>query len=67
MSGELPKSKDEIALDRMFAENNKIKIGDKIKIKNVNYKVSGLVALSDYCPHRKFHPEYSYFQPRQWN
>ncbi len=48
MSGELPKSKDEIALDRMFAENNKIKIGDKIKIKNKNYKVSGLVALSDY-------------------
>ena len=48
MGGELPKNKDEIALDRMFAENNKIKIGDKIKIKNKNYKVSGLVALSDY-------------------
>ena len=33
MGGELPKNKDEIAHDRMFAENNKIKIGDKIKKK----------------------------------
>lgn len=48
MSGELPKSREEIALDRMFAENNKIGIGDKIKIRNKNYKVCGLVALSDY-------------------
>lgn len=48
MSGELPKSRKEIALDRMFAENNKIGIGDKIKIRNKNYKVCGLVALSDY-------------------
>ena len=45
MGGELPKNKDEIALDRMFAENNKIKIGDKIKIKNKNYKVSGFVCI----------------------
>lgn len=47
MSGELPKGKNEIALDRMFAENNKLNIGDKIKIKNKNYKICGLVALSD--------------------
>lgn len=32
----------------MFAENNKIGIGDKIKIRNKNYKVCGLVARSDY-------------------
>lgn len=48
MSGVLPKAKNEIALDRMFAENNDIKIGDTTKIKGRKYKVVGLVALSDY-------------------
>lgn len=48
MEGELPKKSKEIALDRLHAENNNIKIGDEIEFKNIKYKVSGFVALSDY-------------------
>lgn len=45
MSGRLPKGDNEIALDRMFASNNSIKVGSTLWN---TYKVVGLVALSDY-------------------
>ncbi|MCR5587739.1 MAG: FtsX-like permease family protein [Lachnospiraceae bacterium] len=48
IKGELPENSDEIAVDRMFADNNKLKIGDKLKIDNKEFKISALVALSDY-------------------
>lgn len=48
MEGKLPDKKDEIALDRMFAENNDIAVGDSIKISGNKKKVTGYVALSDY-------------------
>lgn len=48
MKGKLPKSKDEIAIDRMYADNNEVKPGDKIKVGERKLTVSGLVALSDY-------------------
>lgn len=48
MSGEMPKTENEIAVDRMFAENNKIAVGDNVNINSKNYIVSGLIALSDY-------------------
>ena len=48
MDGEFPKKNNEIALDRMFADNNKIKIGDTVGFSKEKYKVTGLVALSDY-------------------
>lgn len=48
MEGSLPKKNDELAIDRMFAENNGIKTGDELEIGGRNYKVSGFVALSDY-------------------
>lgn len=48
MSGEMPTKDNEIAVDRMFAENNKITVGDSLKIKGKKYVVSGLIALSDY-------------------
>ena len=48
MDGEIPKKNNEIALDRMFADNNKIKIGDTVGFSKEKYKVTGLVALSDY-------------------
>ena len=48
LKGKLPGNKDEIALDRLFAINNKINIGDKVKIGKTKFKVSGYVALSDY-------------------
>lgn len=48
MSGEMPTKDSEIAVDRMFADNNKITVGDSLKIKGKKYVVSGLIALSDY-------------------
>lgn len=48
MKGRMPKEKDEIVIDRLFAENNKIKTGDKLKLDGKRYKVTGYVALSDY-------------------
>lgn len=48
MKGEMPTAKDEIAIDRMYADNNNLTIGDKIKIEGEDLTVTGLVALSDY-------------------
>ena len=48
MSGEMPKAENEIAVDRMFAKNNKIAVGNNVNINSKNYIVSGLIALSDY-------------------
>lgn len=48
MEGEFPKTNDEIAVDRMYAENNKIAVGDTITVGGRAMKITGLVALSDY-------------------
>ena len=48
MKGSMPKGKAEIAVDRMYADNNDIAVGDTICIGNSKKKVSGYVALSDY-------------------
>lgn len=48
MKGSLPDSDDELAIDRMFAENNDIEIGDELEVGGRDYKVCGYVALSDY-------------------
>ncbi len=48
MEGEFPISSGEIAIDRMYAENNDLKVGDKIEEDNTSWTISGLVALSDY-------------------
>ena len=48
MSGGMPAAKNEIAIDRMYADNNKLKVGDKLKIAGEELTVTGLVALPDY-------------------
>ena len=48
MEGRLPEKNGEIAVDRLFAENNGMAIGDRIKIEGQKLTVTGLVALSDY-------------------
>lgn len=48
MEGALPEKKDEIGLDRMFAENNNLAVGDTISVGDRTLTISGLVALSDY-------------------
>lgn len=48
MKGEMPENDNEITIDRMYADNNKVKVGDKIRVGDKKFKVSGLVALSDF-------------------
>ena len=48
MKGSLPAAADEIAIDRMYADNNDLHIGDTLTVSNTAYTISGLVALSDY-------------------
>lgn len=48
MHGNMPESDDEIVIDRMYADNNKLKVGDIIRVKDKEYTISGLVAFSDY-------------------
>lgn len=48
MQGKMPTKKNEIAIDRMYAVNNKIEVGDKIGSDTHSWTVTGLVALSDY-------------------
>lgn len=55
MEGELPTGTDEIAIDRMYADNNKLVVGDTLENEEGRiYKISGLVALPDYsCLYEK--------------
>lgn len=48
MDGELPAEKDEIAIDRLFAKNNDLKIGDTVHVGKKDLVITGLVALPDY-------------------
>lgn len=48
MDGALPEDANEIAIDRMYADNNKISVGDILSVDGKDFTVTGLVALSDY-------------------
>ncbi len=51
MEGEFPEKPGEIAIDRMYADNNGLKVGDTIRVAAAggeSWQITGLVALSDY-------------------
>ena len=48
MKGELPAGTGEIAIDRMYADNNNLSVGDALRSGKRTWKITGLVALSDY-------------------
>ena len=48
MDGELPEKTGEIAVDRMYADNNGLKVGDTLSDGKKDWTITGLVALSDY-------------------
>ena len=48
MDGELPDKTGEIAIDRMYADNNSLQVGDTLTRGKKFWKITGLVALSDY-------------------
>lgn len=48
MSGAFPADSDEIAIDRVYAGNNGIRVGDDMTVGGRTYHVTGFVALPDY-------------------
>lgn len=48
MQGKMPQKTGEIAIDRMYADNNQLGVGDVIESGDRKWKITGLVALSDY-------------------
>lgn len=48
MKGSMPDNDSQIVIDRLFAENNKISLGNKVHIDGRDFTVCGFVALSDY-------------------
>lgn len=48
LSGEMPTAENEIALDRLYAKNNDLSVGDTFSIAGKSLKITGIVALPDY-------------------
>lgn len=48
MDGRFPETEDEIAIDRMHADNVKVRVGDIITVGGQRYKVVGLIAFVNY-------------------
>ncbi|MBQ3334977.1 MAG: ABC transporter permease [Eubacteriaceae bacterium] len=48
LEGAMATGPGEVAIDRCYANNNGIKIGDVLNVGGMDYRVSGFVALSDY-------------------
>jgi len=48
IEGEMPKASDEIAVDRLFAKNNGLQLGDTVTLNGMTIKVTGYIALVDY-------------------
>lgn len=48
MDGRLPEAENEIAIDRMHADNVGVKVGDDITVGEKNWKVVGLIAYVNY-------------------
>lgn len=48
LDGIMPESENEIALDRLYAKNNNLSIGDTFSVAGKPLKIVGTVALSDY-------------------
>ena len=45
--GRKPKTADELAVDRVFATNNDLGLGDKVKLHGRTYKIVGIMTQSD--------------------
>ncbi len=48
MQGQFPQNPGEMVLDRMYADNNGIVVGDSVRFGRKEFKVTGLVAFPDY-------------------
>ena len=49
LSGRLPEAADELAMDRMHADNVGVQVGDTVHVGSAEYKVVGLIAYVNYA------------------
>lgn len=49
LDGAFPEKADEIAIDRMHADNVGVKVGDEISVSGQRFKVVGLIAYANYA------------------
>ena len=48
LEGDKPTADNELGIDRLFAKNHELKVGSEIKFADKTFKITGIVALSDY-------------------
>ena len=48
LDGDFPQNENEIAVDRMHADNAGMKVGDKISVSGKEFKITGLIAYVNY-------------------
>ena len=48
LDGDMPKADTDVAIDRLYAKNHDLEIGDKFGVAGKDLIISGIVALSDY-------------------
>lgn len=48
LDGDFPQNENEIAVDRMHADNACMKVGDKISVSGKEFKITGLIAYVNY-------------------
>lgn len=48
LDGDMPKADTDVAIDRLYAKNHNLEIGDKFGVAGKDLTISGIVALSDY-------------------
>ena len=48
LSGSLPTGENDIAIDRVYAKNNDISVGDRITLNGRKLSITGFIALPDY-------------------
>ncbi|MBR1750323.1 MAG: ABC transporter permease [Ruminococcus sp.] len=48
LDGDKPQADNELGIDRLFAKNHDLEIGSLIKFADKEFKITGIVALSDY-------------------
>ena len=48
MQGAFPEKPGDMVIDRMYADNNHLKVGDEIRFARKTYRITGLVAFPDY-------------------
>lgn len=48
LDGDMPKADTDVAIDRLYAKNHDLEIGDKFGVAGKDLTISGIVALSDY-------------------